>query len=170
MVGDEHPHLLGVEVQALPVAAVAQRLVLRGDPPHRDPLRLIRLQVAHDVGREGRVVLGLQLAAVPPVVVLHPRRRRPRRGQHLEARALHLLRVLDHGQQVVAVRLDGEVLEGHVIGDRRVAVVLDREVAACDVRPRQGVVRALRREVRPQHLVALLRGELGEHLTAGLGE
>ena len=158
------------EDHALPLAAVAQRLVLDGHAPDVYALLSVRADVLREITRPGRIELGLQRAVVPGVVVLHPRRGRPRRGDDPKPGLGDRHRVPDQGDDVVQVVLDREVLELGVARNLGVRVVAQREVRAVDVSAGQRVVRPARAEVGRDDLLPLLVGELAEHVGRGLGE
>ena len=155
VVAHELGHLVGRVQHALPVVAVAVRLVFRGEAPKRNAMGLARLRVLDKELRPRGLHLLEEASAHPILVVLHPRRRGPGGGNDVEAILGDVLRHVDHREQEFEVLLNAEVLEVHVTFHRRVAVVEAREVARIHVRPREGVVGPVLREVRLHDLVAL---------------
>ncbi len=120
----------GVHRRARIVAWDEERFVLQRHVVDRNPRRLVRLHVLHEVVRERTVHRRQHRAADHRPGRLHPPRRAPRRGHDLELRVA-LLRGEDERDDVGLVVRDREAHEIAIGLARRQVVV--RVVRSCEV-------------------------------------
>ena len=189
MLGDERSFRLGREIHAFPRTVIAHRFVLGRNSPELYPSLAVGLQVTGEVARERVVIFRQQRSATAvltvkeQVVVLHPRRCRPRRtheppggiglrgfeGCDLGNELIHIevlvldLRVLVTTPAIL-MHSEGEMLQGFVTGDIVVGVMtLEGKVTRTDDRTCGGEVRTILAEQFADNHRALFGCEARKH-------
>ena len=156
----EFCHLLRRVEHAFPIVSIAMRLVFDGKAPNRKAFFCIRLCVLDKKLRPRWLHFWAQMPANPSIVVLHPRRRCPRRGDDVKAIFRDRLCRLHHGDEKFPVRIDAKMLQIHIPFHRRIAVVKPREIARIHVRSSQRITCAIFVEISLQDPLALRRAHL----------
>mmetsp|Transcript_63080 Transcript_63080/g.195284 ORF Transcript_63080/g.195284 Transcript_63080/m.195284 type:complete len:308 (+) Transcript_63080:740-1663(+) len=154
------------------------RLILRGERPDGEAVRLVRGDPLGDVLGPCRPALRPQTRparVVHAAVRLHPGGRAPGRGQEAEAPAVlaeAALGSLDEGYQCLCVMLHAavKVLQTEIAVEVVEGVRRRREVAAVDGHAAEGVAEPLGTKVPVQDLLLQVRPEALEDNSAGLCE
>ena len=130
-------HLLRRVEHALPIVSISMRLIFDRKAPNRKPLGFIRIGVLDKKLGPCWLHFWAQMPSNPGVIVLHPRRSGPRRGDDAKAIFRNFLCSLHHGDEKFPIRLNAEMLQIHIPFHWRITVLKPREITRVHVRSRQ---------------------------------
>ena len=151
-------------------------LVLDGHSPEVDTLSFVGVEVGGNVASISVVNLRLRekaeglSRAIELLVDLHPRRRRPGGGEHLDGVHSVTMSGLNERKEMLTIGINAEVAHMKVARSGSIGVAFNREIAASNVSTAQSVVVSGSSEIGLQNLLLKIRVKLREDVASSISK